>query len=221
MRLEAAVGDRLAELGDGAEVAVARPLAGELASQVLAEDVGRRRAPASSSWPAPHRGWSRGSITRSCSRCDSSAMRHWRSASLSWCLLIVPLISQRRRCRPLGGELGVRGAGSSGIVAAIAARGARREHLPSAATWHTGTSALRSAQAWAGLSGFGFLMPAACSALPIGSKNCLAVLLDQRLEEAPCRASRPRPRRCTGRGTRGRCRRTGGRAGTSGRRASS
>ena len=27
----------------------------------------------------------------SCTRCDSSAMRHWRSASLSWCLLMASL----------------------------------------------------------------------------------------------------------------------------------
>ena len=41
-----------------------------------------------------------------------------------------------------------------------------------------------SAHMWAGLSGFGCLMPAAASALPIGSKIRLAVVLHERLEEA-------------------------------------
>ena len=54
------VGDLLAELGDRAEIRVGRPLAGELAPQVLAEDVGRVLDEAARTAGRP-RGWWRGS----------------------------------------------------------------------------------------------------------------------------------------------------------------
>ncbi len=64
--------------------------------------------------------------TASCTRCESSDMRHWRSASLSWCLRIAPLISSGERCSQLAGELGVLAQLRAAVAAKLRTRLARR-----------------------------------------------------------------------------------------------
>ena len=91
-------------------------------------------------------------------------------------------ISHGERCSHVGGELGVLpqrlGHRRAAAAAAWAAAFAPASHLA------YGTSGPAGPRAWAGLAMFGFLMPAACRALPIGSKNCTPCCLTSDLKKA-------------------------------------
>ena len=164
--LEGPLRDLLAERRDRAEVGVARPLPVSLRVRSW-----QRTSAASRTTSSTARRPSKLVVsitTRSCRRCESSAMRHWRSASLSWYLLIVAADLAAARLQAVAGELGVLGAGR---------RAARRQlgPRPRASVWldpplGVRHDALRSAQACAGFSGFG--------------------LLDARRPAGPCRSAR-------------------------------
>ena len=118
----------------------------------------------------------------SCMRCDSSAMRHWRSASLSWCFRIAALISPRIMPKCLQRKVDVLGQAADPCPAPAGGR-RRASFCPSHHLAYGTKLAGAAAKACRGLTGLNVSHAPALQRLADRLEELLAVLLDQRLEE--------------------------------------